>query len=69
MSPDDELMISNARNMQKYTRSSKRKQKRHQEIQPRYHTRNDHGIIESEESQQTAETRPRQTDHTPRQTG
>ena len=47
----------------------KKKAKRHQEIQPRYQTRNDRGIIESEESQQTAETRPRQTDHTPRQTG
>ena len=46
-----------------------RKQKRHQETQPRYHTKTDHDIIESEESQQTAETRPRQTDHTPRQTG
>ena len=69
MSPDDELTISNEWNMQKCTRPSKRKQKRHQEIQPRYHTRNDHGIIESEESQQTAETRPRQTGHTRRQTG
>ena len=53
--------------MLKYTRPSKIKQKKYQE--PRYHTRNDRGIIESEESQLTAETRPRQTDHTPRQTG
>ena len=69
MSTDDEPTLSNVWNMQKYTRPSKRKKKIHQEIQPRYHTKNDHGIIESEESQQTAETRQRQTDHTPRQTG
>ena len=41
----------------------------HQEINPRYHTRNNHAIKESEESPNNAEVRPRQTDHTPRQAG
>ena len=38
-------------------------------INPRYHTRNNHAIKESEESPNNAEVRPRQTDHTPRQAG
>ena len=36
----------------------------HQEIQPRDHTRNNHGIKEPEESPKNAKARPRQTDHT-----
>ena len=32
---------------------------RHQEIQPRDHTRNNHGIKEPEESPKNAEARPR----------
>ena len=39
----------------------------HQEIQPRDYTRNYYGITEREERPKTAEARPRQTDHTPRQ--
>ena len=41
----------------------------HQEIQPRDHTRNDHGIKEPEESLKEANARPRQTDHTLGQAG
>ena len=37
------------------------------EIQPRDHTRNDHGIKEPDESLKNAEVRPKQTDHTPGQ--
>ena len=37
----------------------------HQEIQPRDHLRNDHGIKESEESPKNAEARPKQTYYTP----
>ena len=54
--------IEYSRNMQDHQKESKRGQK---EIQPRYHTRNE----ESEESPTNAEARPRQTDHTPGQTG
>ena len=50
--------------MQDHQKESKRE---HLEIQPRDHTRNDHGIKEPEESQRNAETRQRQTDRTPRQ--
>ena len=32
-------------------------------MKPRYHTRNDHGIKELEESLKNAEARPRQTNH------
>ena len=38
-------------------------------IQPRYHTRNDHGIIQPEESQKNAGTMPRQTNFMSRQAG
>ena len=54
------------RNMQDHQKESKTG---HQEIQPRYHTRNDHDIKEPEESPKNAEGRPRQTGHTPGQAG
>ena len=50
--------------MQDHQNESKRG---HQEIQPRDHTINDHGIKEPDESPKNAEARPRQTDHTPGQ--
>ena len=55
--------------MQDHQTESKRV---HQEIQRIDHTRNDHGINESEESPKNVEARPRQTrqsDHTPRLAG
>ena len=48
--------------MQDHQKESKRG---HQDIQPIYHTRNDHGIKQPEESPANEEARPRQTDHTP----
>jgi len=48
--------------MQDHQEESKRRQ---EEIQPRDHTRNDHGIKELEERPKNAEVRARQTDHTP----
>ena len=50
--------------MQNHSKESKRG---NQEIQPRDHTRNDHGIKEPEESTKNAEAKPRQTYHTPGQ--
>ena len=50
----------------KYTEIYKRG---YQEMQHRYHTRNDHCIKEPEESPKNAEARPRQTDHAPGQAG
>ena len=50
-------------NVQDHQTESKRG---HKEIQPRDHTRNDHGFKEPEESPQNAEATPRYTDHTPR---
>ena len=51
------------RDMQDHQKESNR---RHQEIQPRNHTRNDHYIKEPEESPKNAKA-SRQTNHTPRQ--
>ena len=52
--------------MQVHQKESKRE---HHEIQPRDHTRNDHGLKEPEESPKNAEVRPRQTGHTSGQAG
>ena len=50
--------------MQDHQKESKRE---YQEIQPRDHTRNDHGIKEPEEIPKYADARPKQTDDTSRQ--
>ena len=61
--------INDGQNTQKYARHQKESKRGHQEIQPRNHTRHDHGIKEPDESPKNAEARPRQSDHTLRKAG
>ena len=53
--------------MQIYANHQNESKRGHQEIQPRAHTRNNHGIKEPDDSPKYAEARVRQTDHIPRQ--
>ena len=64
-----DYILTNKPGKQRIEYKTIKKQGGHQEIQPRDHTRNDHGIKEPEESPKNAEARTRQTDHTPGQAG
>ena len=66
MGNDDKQRIEYANNIQDHQKESKTG---HQEIQPRDHTRNDHGIKQPDESPKNAKARPRQINHASRRTG
>ena len=66
---DDKQRIQYAEMCNSLLQPSKESNREHQEIQPTDHTRHDIGIKGSEEIHNNAESRPRQTDHTPRQAG